>query len=84
MKRPPKHILLGFLAAAAIFLVVCGVLKATLSTSTFQVVNAIWLAGVLLTWLVWSFRGQYQVRRYRAAPRSAPTRREGSQASANR
>lgn len=84
MKKPPKHILLGLLAAAVIFAVVCGTMKATLSTSTFQVVNAIWFAGVLLTWLVWSFRGHYQVRRQQATPGSSPTRHEGSQASANR
>ena len=84
MKRPTKHILLGFLAAAVIFAVVCGTMKATLSTSTFQAVNAIWLAGVLLTWLVWSFRGHYQARRHQATPGSPRTRHEESQASANR
>lgn len=62
MKRPTKHILLGFLAAAVVFVVVCGTMKATLSTLTFTVVNAIWFACVLLTWLVWSFRGHYEAR----------------------
>ncbi len=65
MKRPTKHILVGFLAGAVIFAVVCGTMKATLSTSTFEVANAIWLVCVVLTWLVWSFRGHYQVRRHR-------------------
>jgi len=84
MKRPTKHILLGFLAAAVIFVVVCGTMKATLSTSTFTVVNVIWFASVLLTWLVWSFRGHYQARRHQAAPCSSPNRGERSQASATR
>ena len=66
MKRPTKHILAGFLVAAIGFAVVCGALKATLPASTYQVLNAIWLAGVLITWLVWSFQGHYRLRHARS------------------
>lgn len=65
MKRPTKQILVGLLVAGVVFALVCGALKATTSASTFNVVNPIWLAIVVMSWLAWSFRGRLQQERRR-------------------
>ncbi len=58
MKRPTKHILIGLAAAAVVFVVICGILKATVSAATFNIVNPVWLGIVVVTWLAWSFGRQ--------------------------
>jgi hypothetical protein len=66
MKRSTKHILAGLLVAGIVFVVLCGALKALASASTFNVVNPILLAVVVVSWLAWSFKGHFRRQREHA------------------